>query len=149
MKESSTVKNILLLVLVILPMEPVHSRAISPPVPRGNIESWVTEADYPSAARKEGRTGTTYYRATITPAGRVSDCKILHSSGYKDLDLVACSQVRRIARFIPALDKENNPQEGYFDWKVEWSNLTQSRRLTNDEWMALIEKTLNAEKNKE
>src|SRR6218665_2009918 len=91
----------------------------APPPPRftpkgatakGNAASWATTNDYPSRALREEREGTTGFRVTVGPDGRVADCQITSSSGHADLDEATCANVRRRARFNPAMDGEGNPK---------------------------------------
>lgn len=79
-----------------------------PATPRSNPGSWATTNDYPSRALREERSGTTTFRVSITPDGRVASCTIVASSGHADLDEATCSNVTRRARFKP-------PSEGYGD----------------------------------
>src|SRR6185369_12526666 len=54
--------------------------------PKGNPGNWATANDYPSRALREEREGTTGFRVTVGPDGRVTDCQITSSSGSPDLD---------------------------------------------------------------
>jgi protein TonB len=88
--------------------------------PRGNPGSWATTNDYPSRALREEREGTTGFRVTIGPDGRVTDCQITSSSGHADLDEATCANVRRRARFTPATDGEGQPTSGSYANRVRW-----------------------------
>src|SRR3546814_716906 len=79
--------------------EEAAKHANDPPRPLGSPGAWVTNADYPSRAMRDEREGATTYRLTITPAGRVSNCEIVASSGHADLDAETCKVVRLRARF--------------------------------------------------
>ncbi|MEO0440280.1 MAG: energy transducer TonB [Pseudomonadota bacterium] len=118
------------------------------PVPRGDIGRWVTVADYPPIAKRENRSGVTYYRASVSSIGRVSRCEIVRSSGHRDLDEKACSQVRRIARFRPAINERGQTMASQFDGKVDWSNLTRKRRFTLEENQMITEAFLEYVKRK-
>ncbi|HEY0960272.1 MAG TPA: energy transducer TonB [Novosphingobium sp.] len=89
-------------------------------VPRGNPGSWATTNDYPSRALREEREGTSGFRVTVGPDGRVTDCQITSSSGHADLDQATCDNVRRRARFNPAKDGEGQPTTGSFSSRVRW-----------------------------
>ncbi len=89
-------------------------------VPRNNPGTWATTNDYPARALREEREGTTGFRVTIGPDGRVTDCTITSSSGHADLDAATCDNVRRRARFKPATDGEGNPTEGTYSNRVRW-----------------------------
>jgi protein TonB len=88
--------------------------------PKGNPGSWATTNDYPSRALREEREGTSGFRLTIGPDGRVTDCQITRSSGSPDLDEATCSNVRRRARFEPAKDGDGNPTTGSYSSSVRW-----------------------------
>ena len=88
--------------------------------PINNPGSWVATTDYPSAALRERREGTTAFRLTVDKAGRVTDCMITSSSGSPDLDQATCSLVMRRAQFTPALDAKGKPTTGTFSTRVRW-----------------------------
>ncbi|MEO6716180.1 MAG: energy transducer TonB [Novosphingobium sp.] len=89
-------------------------------VPKGNPGSWATTNDYPSRALREEREGTASFRVAVGPDGRVTDCQITGSSGHADLDAATCENVRRRARFAPAMDGEGNPTTGTYSNRVRW-----------------------------
>ena len=110
--------------MVVLPPPPS-----APPPPRftpkgavakGNPANWATTNDYPSRALREEREGTTGFRVTVGPDGRVADCQITSSSGHADLDAATCDNVRRRARFNPAIDGEGNPTTGSYSNRIRW-----------------------------
>ena len=88
--------------------------------PRGNPGSWATTNDYPARALREERAGTTRFRVTIGPDGRVTNCEITGSSGHADLDEATCKNVSRRARFKPALDSAGNPISDTYSNAVRW-----------------------------
>ena len=88
--------------------------------PKGNPGNWATTNDYPSRALREEREGTTGFRVTVGPDGRVTDCTVTSSSGHADLDQATCDNVRRRARFNPATDGEGQPTSGSYSNRVRW-----------------------------
>lgn len=90
------------------------------PKPKGNPGNWATTNDYPSSALQQEREGTTGFRVTVGPDGRVIDCVITESSGSSDLDMNTCTNVRRRARFEPALDSNGKPTTGKYANRVRW-----------------------------
>lgn len=88
-------------------------------VPKGNPGNWATTNDYPSRALREEREGTTGFRVSVGPDGRVTDCQITSSSGHPDLDQATCDNVRRRARFTPAVDN-GQPTTGSYSSRVRW-----------------------------
>ena len=110
---------------VIAPPAPV----IAPPAPRvppkaaaprGRPGDWVTTNDYPSRALREEREGTTGFRLSVGPDGRVTNCEITSSSGSPDLDQATCDNLRRRARFTPATDGEGQPTSGSYVSRTRW-----------------------------
>ena len=88
--------------------------------PKGNPANWATTNDYPSRALREEREGTTGFRVTVGPDGRVTSCDITSSSGSPDLDDATCANVTRRARFNPATDGEGQPTSGSYSNRVRW-----------------------------
>lgn len=91
-----------------------------PGKPKNNPGSWATTNDYPSRALSQEREGTTGFRVTYGADGKVIDCQVTSSSGHADLDAATCSNVKRRARFDPALDKDGNPSGGSYSNRVTW-----------------------------
>ena len=89
-------------------------------VPKGNPGNWATTNDYPSRALREEREGTTGFRVSVVPDGRVTDCQVTSSSGHGDLDQAACANIMRRARFTPATDGEGQPTSGTYANRVRW-----------------------------
>jgi protein TonB len=89
-------------------------------VPKGNPANWATTNDYPARALREERAGTTGFRVTVGPDGRVTDCQVTSSSGHADLDAATCENVRRRARFAPATDGDGRPTTGSYSNRIRW-----------------------------
>ena len=88
--------------------------------PKGNPASWATTNDYPTRALREERAGTTGFRVTVGPDGKVTSCSVTSSSGSPDLDEATCSNVTRRGRFAPATDGEGNPTTGSYSNRIRW-----------------------------
>ncbi|GAA4764641.1 energy transducer TonB [Novosphingobium ginsenosidimutans] len=91
-----------------------------PATPKGNPANWATTNDYPTRALREEREGTTSFRVTVGPDGRVTGCSVTSSSGSPDLDDATCQNVTRRARFNPATDGEGQPTSGSYSNRVRW-----------------------------
>jgi periplasmic protein TonB len=91
-----------------------------PAKPKNNPGSWATTNDYPSRALSQEREGTTTFRVTVGADGKVADCSVTGSSGHGDLDAATCSNVKRRARFDPALSKDGSPTTGSYSNRVTW-----------------------------
>ncbi len=91
-----------------------------PAAPKGNPANWAATNDYPTRALREERAGTTSFRVTVGPDGRVTSCSVTGSSGSPDLDEATCSNVTRRGRFSPATDGEGNPTSGSYSNRIRW-----------------------------
>ncbi len=91
-----------------------------PAKPKNNPGGWATTNDYPSRALSQEREGTTSFRVTVGPDGKVTDCSVTGSSGHADLDAATCSNVKRRARFEPALGNDGSPTSGSYSNRVTW-----------------------------
>ena len=90
------------------------------PIPKGNPGNWANTNDYPSRALQQEREGTTGFRVTVGPDGRVQSCSITSSSGHADLDDATCKNIQRRGRFDPALDSNGQPTTGSWSSRVRW-----------------------------
>jgi protein TonB len=90
------------------------------PVAKGQPGNWATTNDYPSAALREERQGTTRFRVTVGTDGKVIDCQVTGSSGSPDLDATACAKIKSRARFTPATDGEGQPTTGSYSNAIRW-----------------------------
>ena len=90
------------------------------PIPKGNPGNWANTNDYPSRALQQEREGTTGFRVTVGPDGRVQSCSVTSSSGHADLDDATCKNIQRRGRFDPALDSNGSPTTGSWSSRVRW-----------------------------
>lgn len=88
--------------------------------PLSNPDSWVTPDDYPVAALRENRVGSTWFRLEIDQNGMPAACTITESSGSGDLDETTCALVTTRARFSPALDHQGHATSGTYASAVRW-----------------------------
>lgn len=70
--------------------------------PVGNPGEWLTDNDYPAAAMARRASGRVMLVAAVTPEGKVSGCRIVVTSGDRDLDLASCAAIYRRGRFKPS-----------------------------------------------
>ncbi|MFT4026555.1 MAG: energy transducer TonB, partial [Novosphingobium sp.] len=89
-------------------------------VPKGRTGDWANANDYPSRSLREGKEGTTRFRVTVGPDGRITGCSVTGSSGSPELDEATCSLVTRRGRFTPAKDGEGQPTTGTWASAVRW-----------------------------
>jgi TonB family protein len=74
------------------------------------MDKWYTFEDYPESALRKGEQGMVVIGFTIDTRGRLTDCHVVQSSRFKDLDAVPCWVLVKKARFKPALDAQGQPQ---------------------------------------
>lgn len=99
---------------------PPPPRVVPPQRARANLNSYFSADDYPAAALRGNDQGTTSFRLTIGPNGRVTDCAVTGSSGSAALDQATCRILRSRARYTPARDSSGNPSSGTDSGRVTW-----------------------------
>jgi TonB family protein len=74
-----------------------------------NPGDWATPDDYPSRPLREGVQGTTSFKVTVGPNGRVTACEVTGSSGNAELDAATCKLVtQRAASTRPRMAKDSS-----------------------------------------
>lgn len=89
--------------------------------PPRQIEGDISDHDYPRSALIARAQGTTYFRFTVAPDGRVSECGVTRSSGSRALDEVTCQLARARFRFRPATDRAGQPVAAVLEGEQEWA----------------------------
>lgn len=107
----------LILVLAAAVQSPAGSAA-TPPRPKGG--SLMVDDDYPAEALRLRQEGTARVELTITPRGKVSDCKVVGSSGSPVLDRETCRMMARWL-FEPARDGAGKKVVGGFATNFTWT----------------------------
>jgi protein TonB len=102
------------------PAPPPPAVAATRAAPRSAPGSWLSDADYPSRAQREERSGTAGFRLQISPDGRVTDCTITSSTGHSDLDEATCRLLPRRARFKPAKGTDGQPMADTYNGRITW-----------------------------
>ena len=98
------------------PPAPVVKPTPATPRGRGNV---ISTDDYPSASRAAEEEGVVRVSYTIGVDGRVTDCEIAQSSGFKRLDDATCNIITRRWRFNPAT-REGQPVPERKTQPVRW-----------------------------
>jgi protein TonB len=105
------------------PAPPPPPRTVEPARARANLGSYVSNDDYPASALRNEDEGTTGFRLTIGPDGRVTNCVVTSSSGSSALDTATCRIMRSRARFTPARDSNGQPttdtQSARITWRIQ------------------------------
>jgi TonB family protein len=92
------------------------------PEPTGQPQSWITDDDYPSRALAQDESGPVGFALVIDPNGKVTNCHVVETSGFVDLDQVVCPLLEKRAMFKPARDGAGAAitavYHGTFTWKL-------------------------------
>ena len=96
------------------------AQVVEPMAPSNNPGTWATNADYPAAAMRDEREGTSGFRLTIGADGLPERCEITSSSGHPDLDTTTCRLVMERARFRPGRDENNKRVGGTYSNRIRW-----------------------------
>jgi TonB family protein len=84
------------------------------------LHSYFSDADYPSQAMREGKSGTTQMMLMIDETGAVKDCLVEQTSGIATLDAMGCGALIERARFRPALDRDGKPAKSVHTARIQW-----------------------------
>ena len=101
-------------------MDPVALASIETPAFHRNVVSLFSTDDYPSEAISRGEQGTAGVRYKIGTDGRVSDCRVVESSGSKALDQQTCAIITKRVRFEPAKTKSGEPVASMGFQRIRW-----------------------------
>jgi protein TonB len=102
------------------PAPPPPPRTVEPARARANLASYVSNDDYPASALRNEEQGTTGFRLTVGPDGRVSNCVVTSSSGSSALDAATCRLMRSRARFTPARDNTGASTTDTVNSRITW-----------------------------
>ena len=84
-------------------------------------ENWVQNRDYPEEALRKSIQGITELILTIGSDGRITDCRIVKTSGYDTLDRASCTALARPThRFTPAENAAGQPVIGWTWVSQRW-----------------------------
>lgn len=92
------------------------------PVARTPRQAWLTSFDYPDQAKTKQHSGTSIIIWNVNVDGVPSDCRILKSAGYPELDDAACKGILARARFDPALDLDGKPIATFLVCRIIWAS---------------------------
>jgi protein TonB len=84
------------------------------------IAGEILPRDYPRHLGDAGLGGTVGGVFTVEVNGRVSNCRVTHSSGVPELDALTCRLMEKRFRFRPATDRFGRPVRDQIEWDHEW-----------------------------
>lgn len=85
-----------------------------------NLAEIMTEADYPSEAVASQAAGLVAIELSTSPAGAVTQCRVVQSSGSTLLDQTSCTLATSRARLLPATDEYAEPVAGTTQFRLRW-----------------------------
>ena len=102
------------------PPPPPAPKKLEPARAKANLASYVSDADYPASAQRNEEQGTTRFRLSVGPDGRVTECTVTGSSGSSALDAATCRIMKSRARFEAARDSSGNKTSDTVSSAIKW-----------------------------
>jgi protein TonB len=102
------------------PPPPPKAKEVQPARAKANLGSYISDADYPASAVRNEEQGSTRFRLSVGPDGRVQDCAVTGSSGSSALDNATCRIMKSRARFSAARDSSGNPTGDTVTSTIRW-----------------------------
>jgi protein TonB len=99
---------------------PPAAKTVEPARAKANLSSYVSDADYPSNAVRNEEQGTTRFRLTVGPDGKVTQCTVTGSSGSSALDSTTCRLMKHRAKFTPARNNRGEPTSDTVAGGIRW-----------------------------
>lgn len=96
----------------------------------------IGQEDYPSAALRDGREGSTGVELAVGIDGRVHGCKITQSSGHADLDAATCAALQKRATFRPSTDSAGRSVAGAWSTRIRWALPQEPIRVANSQGLS-------------
>ena len=87
---------------------------------RRALTRFISVRDYPREALRQRAEGRVEFEVEMTVEGRVSDCRVLSSSGHALLDDRTCDIMRERARIAPRRDGEGWPVPARVQTAYNW-----------------------------
>lgn len=88
--------------------------------PAGSPARWLTDNDYPTSMRVKGLQGFVDFRLIVGVDGSVEDCRIQQSTHPDGFHKAVCDNVKKRARFSPALDRDGQPIRSFYRNRVRF-----------------------------
>lgn len=90
------------------------------PQPVGKVADWFPIDSYPPQARALGLEGRTAFALDIDALGRITQCRVLETSGSDLLDSATCTQAIINGRFRPGRDAAGKPMARAWQSAMRW-----------------------------
>lgn len=87
---------------------------------RGNVAAFFGSNSYPDEARDAGQEGAVRALLQVAATGRVTDCRVVQSSGSQALDRRTCEIAVEKVRFDPARDSRGMAIGSTYRLAVRW-----------------------------
>ena len=84
------------------------------------LKGRIKNSDYPRAAAKAEIGGAVVVNFDVGTNGRVSNCRVVSSSGNADLDGTTCRLIEKRFRYKPATDAQGRAVPSVSAWRQEW-----------------------------
>lgn len=98
-------------------VDPVNAQLKAKPI---NPSTWVTDDDYPKGALRSRAQGVVVFQLTVDVKGEVAGCRVLKSSGNRELDDTVCRNMRAHGRFTPATTADGTRVASAFISRFTW-----------------------------
>jgi TonB family protein len=106
--------------IALLALAAAQAAEVPPVRAQANLAEYIGATDYPAAALVGGEEGPVGFQLSVTPEGRISDCRVTASSGSVLLDETTCRLMTERARFTPARDAAGNPVADVKTARLRW-----------------------------
>ena len=95
-------------------------RIVAPAVPRGDLATVITFADYPQSALRAREQGVVGVILDVGVDGRVPSCIVVRPSGSDALNSATCRIMHARMRFTPARDSNGQPAPSRMAQEIRW-----------------------------
>ena len=90
----------------------------------GSDPDWIggkiRDKDYPKALREANISGTTVTEIAVGIAGRANGCRVIRTSGNRELDTTTCRLIMERFRFKPARNAAGQAVPSQIEYEQEW-----------------------------
>ncbi|MBY0521086.1 MAG: energy transducer TonB, partial [Sphingomonas sp.] len=107
---------------------PVAAPTGTPPQPVGKVADWFPIDSYPPQARALGLEGRTAFALDIDALGRITQCRVIETSGSELLDSATCTQAIVNGRFRPGRNAAGQAVPRAWQSSMRWKLAENSER---------------------